>query len=147
VDGIWWDITPWPVRWHISLQRATDFVASSDACVLAGIYLVLVGLCLVGLWKDARPLSYLRRWPRKPGLHIQMEAIRGELSRENFHLAYGLVSVLLLQVINVAEAGKGYKVLISIAGIGMLLYLFYFNGWMRNNVVRFVTRWRQRPER
>jgi hypothetical protein len=60
---------------------------------------------------------------------------RGAESFNGLNLMYGIASILILQIINVSEAYKNYKVLISIIDLSILLYLFYFNRWFRNKVI------------
>jgi len=120
-------------------------VILSDSWVLAVIVLALAGMCVVGLWKEARPVTRLMRRIRRPMVEAKVEAIRGFDSRASFHVAYGLLSVVLLQVINAAAAGSGYKVVISVVVLAMTAYLTYFNSWSRNKLIAFVIYWRARP--
>jgi len=122
-------------------------VVLADRYVLAVVQATLAGLCLVGLWKDARPLARLRRRFGRPRSEAILSVTRGAESRAQFHFAYGFVSVILLQVINAAEAGKHYKTIISIVDLGILGYLFYLNGWARNKVIQVAHWWATTPER
>lgn len=72
---------------------------------------------------------------------------RGEKSWSYFNLAYGIASVVLLQVINVSEALKGYKTIISLANLFMLFYLAFFNSWFRNKVIGFIIKSQEKGER
>jgi len=51
-----------------------------------------------------------------------------------------IVSILILQIINVSESYVNYKVLISIIDLSILLYLFYFNGWFRNKIIGILSK-------
>jgi len=51
---------------------------------------------------------------------------RGEKSWNMLNLAYGIASVVLLQLINAAESLKGYKTIISSINLLMLFYLTFF---------------------
>jgi hypothetical protein len=65
----------------------------------------------------------------------ELSVKRGAESREQFHLAYGLLSVIVLQVVNSAQALHDYKTVLSIADIAVVVYLAYFSGWMRNKII------------
>lgn len=64
-----------------------------------------------------------------------VEVKRGEISWGYFHFTYGLLSILILEIINTTEAFKGYKTLITITDLSMLLYLCFFSSWFRNKIV------------
>jgi hypothetical protein len=51
-----------------------------------------------------------------------------------------------LQIVNAANVWHDYKTAIGLADVGILLYLAYFNRWMRNRIVGFVTKWQKRPD-
>ncbi len=72
---------------------------------------------------------------------------RGEESWAWFPLAYGIASAVILQLINGAEAGKNYKVIISLADMVALLYLSFFNGWFRNKIIQFVVASKEKKEK
>ena len=72
---------------------------------------------------------------------------RGEKSWGYFNLACGVASVVLLQVINVAEALQGYKTIISLVDLLILTYLAFFNSWFRNRIIGFIRRSQQKWER
>ena len=55
-----------------------------------------------------------------------------------FPLVYGFLSVLLLQVVSVAEVAKGYKVPITIIDLGIALYLCFFSYWFRQKILSLV---------
>ena len=83
-------------------------------------------------------LAKERRWlPKKPGSTASVE--RGkEGGWDYFQLAYGVITIVLLQFINSAEALKGYKTIISLVDIFMWTYLAFFNSWFRDEIIRFV---------
>jgi hypothetical protein len=78
------------------------------------------------------------------GRHTGQYAKRGDFSRNAFHVTYGLVSVIVLQVVNSAEALEGYKTILSIADTAVLAYLCYLNGWSRNKIIEWVVAWQNR---
>jgi hypothetical protein len=71
---------------------------------------------------------------------------RGEKSWNYFYLAYGVLSVIFIQVISLSESGKGYKVYIALVDLGTLLYLGFFNGWFRNKIIDFVVKSQTKEE-
>ncbi len=82
---------------------------------------------------------------RKTGVVASVK--RGEKSWNYFYLAYGIASVVLLQVINSAESLEGYKTIISLINLLMLSYLAFFNSWFRNKIVGFINTSKQKWER
>lgn len=72
---------------------------------------------------------------------------RGEESWKMFYLGFGIVSVVLMQVINSSEALKGFKTIISIVNLAMLVYLAFFNGWFRNKTLGIITKSQQKEEK
>lgn len=71
---------------------------------------------------------------------------RGEKSWNNFLLTYGIVSVLVLQVINSLDALQCCKVLVSVINLVILLHLFLFNGWFKNAVIGLWNKVTEREE-
>ena len=63
---------------------------------------------------------------------------RGEKSWNHFYLAYGILSVVITQIISISEFGKGYKVLITVVDLAILLYLAFFNSWFRNKTISLI---------
>ena len=71
---------------------------------------------------------------------------RCEQSWNNFNLCFGISSVVLIQIINGSEVLIGYKTIISVVNLAMLVYLSYFNSWFRNNTINMVCKVKKRPE-
>lgn len=65
---------------------------------------------------------------------------RGQGSWDTLHLAYGISSILAVQVISASEAFKGWKVALITADLAALIYLYYYNGWFRNKVIGVVNK-------
>jgi len=63
---------------------------------------------------------------------------RGEKSWNHLYLAYGILSVVVTQIISISEFGKGYKVLITVVDLVVLFYLAFFNSWFRNKIIGFI---------
>lgn len=72
--------------------------------------------------------------------NLKMSVKRGEKGWDNFPLAFGINSIVLMQIINSADALHGYKTIISITNLLMLIYLIFFNGWCRNKIIGLITR-------
>jgi len=86
-----------------------------------------------------------KRWLRsKDALETTIK--RGEKSWTVFDFAFGILSVVLMQIINCAETLFGYKTFISIMNILMLLYLVYWNSWFRNGIINLVYKCQNKPE-
>ena len=84
-------------------------------------------------------------FPPRAG-RVTLRVLRGGQSRGYFHLAYGFVSVIILQLVNSTEAWKGHKTITGVVDLGALSYLCFLNGWFRNKVVGLASWWQQRWE-
>ena len=71
---------------------------------------------------------------------------RCDESWNHFYLAYGILSVVVTQIISISKFGKGYKVLITVVDLAILLYLAFFNSWFRNKVIHFIVVSQNREE-
>ena len=71
---------------------------------------------------------------------------RGEKSWNHFYLAYGILSVVVTQIISLSEFGKGYKVLITVVDLVILLYLAFFNSWFRNKTIGLIVASKSKEE-
>ena len=72
---------------------------------------------------------------------------RGEESWKNFNLAYGVLAVVFLQAINATEAWRGYKTVVTIIDLSLLLYLCFFSGWCRNKILGVILSSKEMEER
>lgn len=72
---------------------------------------------------------------------------RGETSWSNLYIAYGIVSIVLIQIISISESFKGHKVGLSLVDIAALIYLFFYNGWFRNKMISFIHKSKQLKEK
>lgn len=75
------------------------------------------------------------------------EVTRGEKSWGYFHATFGFLSVIFLEVISTTESSKGYKTIITLFDLSLLVYLCYFSTWFRNKIVSFVIRSQQMVEK
>jgi len=71
---------------------------------------------------------------------------RGEKSWGYFYITYGMLSVVVTQIISISEFGKGYKVLITVLDLGGLVYLAFFNSWSRNKIIQFIVALQNKEE-
>ena len=98
----------------------------SDSIVFVALHVGLLALFIYSIWGE---------WKMKR----DMASIkRGEKSWNHFYLAYGILSVVVTQIISISECGKGYKVLITVVDLAILLYLAFFNSWFRNKTIGFI---------
>lgn len=72
---------------------------------------------------------------------------RGPESWNKFNLAYGILSVLVVQVVSASSAYEEHKVFFSLLDLGLLLYLCFYNGWFRNQLMKFVISSQEMQER
>ena len=98
----------------------------TDSVIFIALHIGLICLLvfsLIGEWIMKRDLCGVKR---------------GNESWSHFALAYGILSVIVIQVISISEFAKGYKVIITIVDLSIFLYLTFFNSWFRNKTIRFV---------
>jgi hypothetical protein len=106
----------------------------SDSIVFAVLHLGLLALVFCAI-----------RGERK--MKRDMASVkRGEESWNHFYLAYGILSVVVTQIISISEFGKGYKVLITVVDLAILLYLAIFNSWFRNKTIGFIVASKNKEE-
>ena len=97
-----------------------------DSVVFVSLHVGLFFLVVYAVWCQGK-----MKWDPMP-------VKRGDKSWNHFYLAYGILSVVVTQIISISECGTGYKVLITIIDLGLLLYLVFFNSWFRNKIMRFI---------
>ena len=74
------------------------------------------------------------------------KVIRGRKSRNIYSLTFGVALIILLQVINSADALRKYKTIITISNLSMLVILLFFNSWVRDKIIRCTTKLQKKPE-
>ncbi len=103
---------------------------ASDAIVFSAFQAIFLALFLYAFVKD-------RGWfTRDTGCSATVK--RGKESWANFHLMYGLLVVVFVEVINTTETLKGFKTIITLADLSVLSYLCFFNGWFRNKTIGII---------
>ncbi len=116
----------------------TILLLLSDKIVFPAFELIFVGLFFFAFLME-------RGWfVKKTGFAT---VARGKESWNYFYLVFGIVSVVLMQVINSSEALKGFKTIISIVNLAMLVYLAFYNGWFRNKILGLIAKSQQKEEK
>ena len=87
------------------------------------------------------------KWFNKKEGALEIVIKRGEKGWDNFNLAYGIASIIVLQLINSTEALKGYKTIISLYNLMSTLYLFFYNGWFRNKITGLINKSIEKEEK
>lgn len=98
----------------------------SDVVMFSALHvglLVFLICAVLGEWRMKRDIADVKR---------------GQKSWDHFNLVYGILSVVVIQLISISEAGTGYKVIISVLDLSALFYLNFFNGWFRNKIIGLV---------
>ncbi len=98
----------------------------SDQVTFIFFELLFLLFIVIAVWRNSR-------FKRSGG-----SVKRDQKTWNYFYLAYGIASVIMIQIISVSDWGKGYKVIISVANIGLLLYVTFFNGWFRNKIIGVI---------
>ncbi|MCD6295511.1 MAG: hypothetical protein J7M20_11490 [Deltaproteobacteria bacterium] len=109
-------------------------MAISDIVMVFGLHfglLVLVLYSILGSHRMKRDMASVKR---------------GEKSWNYFYLAYGILSVIIIQIISLSDFGKGCKVFIVFVDLGTLLYLAFFNSWFRNKIIGFIVKSQTKEE-
>jgi hypothetical protein len=113
--------------------------AVSDTVAFPAFQALFLALILYAFVKD-------RRWfTRSKGFSATVK--RGKESWTNFHLMYGLLAVVFVEVINTTESLKGFKTIITVTDLSFLFYLCFFNGWFRNKTIGIIVASQNMEER
>jgi len=100
--------------------------------------LILFGLVILAIVRTIAIKIKSRR------SNLQATVNRGPQSMSSIHAWFGITSVLFTLAIDVADALAGYKALVVLINYSLLLYLFFFNSWFRNQVlIPFANRTRR----
>jgi len=65
---------------------------------------------------------------------------RGEKSMAALYVMFGVATALFTFTIQVAGSFVNYKVILTIVDYGFLVYLFFFNSWFRDCLLRLFAR-------
>lgn len=122
------------------MTSTTDFqILFSDWCIFSLCQLIL-------LISFIRIVLFDKGYFRKGG-GVIAEVKRGDTSWSYFHIAYGFLSIIFLEIINTTEAFKGHKTLVIIIDLSMLTYLCFFSSWFRGNIVMVMSSSKKMIER
>jgi len=105
-----------------------------DGAVLYGEHVLLCAVLVVAI------LGALRRRIRRVFGHKHLKVARGEKSMTILYIAYALMTVALTLTVQVADQAQGYKVALICFDYLALCYLFFFNSWFRNRLLRLLGR-------
>jgi hypothetical protein len=86
------------------------------------------------------------KWRLKKNRNLKIKVKRGEASLKYFKIAFTIALPILLLIINYADIPYIYKTTIGIANIFLLIYLIFFNGWIRNKIVGWANKYRNMTE-
>jgi hypothetical protein len=86
-----------------------------------------------------------RRWFKR-SVSLSGKVFRNPETWENFPLAWGILSLIFVEVNNMTESMKGYKTVITLLDIAALLYLCFFTSWFRNKSIWLISRSKQKQE-
>jgi hypothetical protein len=103
------------------LQQATG-----DTTMIFLFHLGLLALVLYAIWGSHKM--------KQDEVYVK----RGEEGWDRLALVYGILSVVVTQIISLSEGGKGHKVFITLIDLATLLYLSFYNSWFRNKIIRFI---------
>ena len=127
------------------MQITSSNVLAAAKCVLGdevvfpGFQLAFLLLLVYAYVKD-------RGWLR-PKTGATLTVKRGKESWSNFHLMYGLLAVVFVEVNNTAEALKGFKTIITLFDLALLFYLCFFNAWFRNKSLGVINASKEMEEK
>ena len=127
-------------RQEIQYENEMDsfYFLLNDRVIFPIFEIAFIGLCIFAFLRE-------RGWFAKKS-SVVATVKRGEESWKKFNLAFGIASVVLMQIINSANFLKGYKTIISIFDLSMLIYLAFFNSWFRNKTIWLIAKSQQKEE-
>ncbi len=105
-----------------------------DRIMLMVVHAVLVTLLLMALFG-----TVLARWRKARGA-VTLTVARGTTSMTILYVTYSVGTVALTLAVQVAQTALGYKVAIITFDYIALSYLFFFNSWFRNLLLRLLGR-------
>ena len=85
-------------------------------------------------WAELREHGW---FTKQTGVYASVE--RGPTSWSYLDFAFGIIAVNVLQIINGADDTVKFKVLMSTLDLGVMIRLFFFNGWSRNKIIGFIS--------
>ncbi len=101
-----------------------------------GVILITFEFLFLGLFVYALRI----RWVIKRRTGAIAIITRGEESWQKLYIAFGIASLVILQLVNLSEFGRGYKVIISIIDLVCLVYLTFYNAWFRDKIIAIISK-------
>lgn len=71
---------------------------------------------------------------------------RGSESWQNLAFTYGVLSIILIELINSVDFVNDYKTILILLNLSALLYLCFYNDWFRNKVVGIIQKSKDKIE-
>lgn len=105
-----------------------------DDIVLRAEHAVLCMVLVVAI------LGAIRRKIRRVFGIKHLKVARGEKSMTILYVAYALMTVAVTLTVQVTESAQGYRVGLILFDYLALAYLFFFNSWFRNRLLRLLGR-------
>jgi hypothetical protein len=105
---------------------------SADQIVLWGLPIILVATALYGLCKD-------KGWLMPPSPLEGSSIKRGPESWNRLNVAFGIVSVNVLQIIGSSNGLPSCRATLGFIDLAAMIYLFFFNGWFRNKAIGLIS--------
>ncbi|HZN03451.1 MAG TPA: hypothetical protein VFD06_07655 [Candidatus Polarisedimenticolia bacterium] len=105
-----------------------------DDVVLRAEHAVLIAVLAVAI------LGAIRRKIRRAFGIKHLKVARGDKSMTILYVAYALLTVAVTLTVQVADSAQGYKVGLIVFDYLALAYLFFFNSWFRNRLLRLLGR-------
>ncbi len=99
------------------------------------LYAFHVGLVILTCFAELKDRGY---FTRPTGGYATR--VRGEVSWRMLNLGFGIVTVNVLQIISSADDSVKFKVLMGAFDLVVMIRLFFFNGWFRNEVIGLIGR-------
>jgi len=101
------------------------------------LYLILFVYAFIQKRKSAKREGEGKTSAKK-GIEGTLTVTRGSESWQKLSIAFGVASLVIIQLVSISGFGKGYKVIISIADLSFLIYLVFYNAWFRNKLIGLI---------
>lgn len=108
---------------------------TQDKIIFWAIQALIVSLSLLGVLNEILN--------KRSGRAVK----RGEKGNTVFYIFYGIISVILLQIVSITKEAEGYKVFFIILDLLLVLYLCFFNSWSRNKIIGIYGKFENKIER
>ena len=99
--------------------------------ILEGVILITL---LFSIWQDAKSTGFAK-------------VKRGKESLSDLRIGYGIASVALVALTSSIGFLAKYRVITMIINLSVCIYLFFFNGWFRNQIIGYFMKAREKWEK